>query len=153
MLSLNNLLKKLGVKIKRLKKGNFLIYGKGLGSLNVNKKIKLNFGNSGTLARLLIGLLSTTPDVELRITGDESLNKRSMKKLIDLMTQFGAFFFQKKKFNFPLKIISSNMPIGIDYNAGVSAQLKSAVILAGLNFTETNTRAKEAEITQRICCF
>ena len=132
-------LKKLGVKIKRLKKGNFLIYGKGLGSLNVNKKIKLNFGNSGTLARLLIGLLSTTPDVELRITGDESLNKRSMKKLIDLMTQFGAFFFPKGKFNFPLKIISSNMPIGIDYNAGVSAQLKSAVILAGLNsYGETN---------------
>ena len=132
-------LKKLGVKIKRLKNGNFLIYGKGLGSLNVNKKIKLNFGNSGTLARLLIGLLSTTPDVELRITGDESLNKRSMKKLIDLMTQFGAFFFPKGKFNFPLKIISSNMPIGIDYNAGVSAQLKSAVILAGLNsYGETN---------------
>ena len=132
-------LKKLGVKIKRLKKGNFLIYGKGLGSLNVNKKIKLNFGNSGTLARLLIGLLSTTPDVELKITGDESLNKRSMKKLIDLMTQFGAFFFPKGKFNFPLKIISSNMPIGIDYNAGVSAQLKSAVILAGLNsYGETN---------------
>ncbi len=132
-------LKKLGVKIKRLRKGNFLIYGKGLGSLNVNKKIKLNFGNSGTLARLLIGLLSTTPDVELRITGDESLNKRSMKKLIDLMTQFGAFFFPKGKFNFPLKIISSNMPIGIDYNAGVSAQLKSAVILAGLNsYGETN---------------
>ncbi|MEC7212736.1 MAG: 3-phosphoshikimate 1-carboxyvinyltransferase, partial [Pseudomonadota bacterium] len=132
-------LKKLGVKIKRLKKGNFLIYGKGLGSLNVNKKIELNFGNSGTLARLLIGLLSTTPDVELRMTGDESLNKRSMKKLIDLMTQFGAFFFPKGKFNFPLKIISSNMPIGIDYNAGVSAQLKSAVILAGLNsYGETN---------------
>ena len=62
-----------------------------------------------------------------------------MKKLIDLMTQFGAFFFPKGKFNFPLKIISSNMPIGIDYNAGVSAQLKSAVILAGLNsYGETN---------------
>ena len=132
-------LKKLGVKIKRLKKGNYLIYGKGLGSLNVNKKIKLNFGNSGTLARLLIGLLSTTPNVELKITGDESLNKRNMKRLINLMTQFGAFFFPKGKFNFPLKIISSNMPIGIDYNAGVSAQLKSAVILAGLNsYGETN---------------
>ena len=49
------------------------------------------------------------------------------------MTRFGATFFPKGKFNFPLKIISSKMPIGIDYEAGVSAQLKSAVILAGLN--------------------
>ena len=42
-------------------------------------------------------------------------------------------FLPKTKFNFPLKLISSEMPIGINYNAGVSAQLKSAVMLAGLN--------------------
>ena len=57
-----------------------------------------------------------------------------MKKLIDLMSEFGAFFLPKNKYNFPLKIISSDMPIGINYKAGVSAQLKSAVILAGLKF-------------------
>ena len=45
----------------------------------------------------------------------------------------GQLFYQKKKYNFPLKIISSEIPIGINYKAGVSAQLKSAVILAGLN--------------------
>ena len=45
----------------------------------------------------------------------------------------GLFFIQKKKFFFPLKLISSNFPIGIKYIAGTSAQLKSAVILAGLN--------------------
>ena len=56
-----------------------------------------------------------------------------MKKLIDLMTKFGASFLPKKKYTFPLKLISSKMPIGINYEAGVSAQLKSAVILAGLN--------------------
>ena len=56
-----------------------------------------------------------------------------MKKLIELMSEFGAIFFPKNKFNFPLKLISSEMPIGIKYKAGVSAQLKSAVILAGLN--------------------
>ena len=49
------------------------------------------------------------------------------------MSKFGAFFYPRNKFNFPLKIISSHMPIGIKYKAGVSAQLKSAVILAGLN--------------------
>ncbi len=99
----------------------------------LKKKTKLDFGNSGTLSRLLIGLISTTPNIEVNVKGDSSLNKRSMKKLIELMSRFGATFFPKNRFNFPLKINSSNMPIGIFYKAGVSAQLKSAVILAGLN--------------------
>ena len=126
-------LKKLGVKIKKKKAKSYLIYGKGLGSLFAKKNTLLNFGNSGTLARLLVGILSTTPNIEIKIKGDHSLNKRSMKKLIDLMSKFGALFEPKNKFNFPLKLISSEMPIGINYAAGVSAQLKSAVILAGLN--------------------
>ena len=49
------------------------------------------------------------------------------------MTKFGAEFFPKNKFFFPLRISSSNYPIGITYKSGTSAQLKSAVILAGLN--------------------
>ena len=85
------------------------------------------------MARLLIGILSTTPNIDVKIKGDHSLNKRSMKKLIELMSQFGAFFFPKNKMTFPLRLISTSMPIGIKYKAGVSAQLKSAVILAGLN--------------------
>ena len=56
-----------------------------------------------------------------------------MKKLLELMSQFGASFLPNNKFKFPLKMISTDYPIGIDYKAGVSAQLKSAVILAGLN--------------------
>ena len=128
-----NCLKKLGVKIKKIKSKKYMIYGKGLGSLHLKKNGKLNFGNSGTLARLLIGILSTTPGIKVNISGDHSLNKRSMKKLIDLMREFGAFFLPKTRFNFPLKLISSEMPVGVNYNAGVSAQLKSAVLLAGLN--------------------
>ena len=56
-----------------------------------------------------------------------------MKSLTELMSRFGAYFIPKNKFNFPLKLVSSELPIGINYRAGVSAQLKSAVILAGLN--------------------
>ena len=56
-----------------------------------------------------------------------------MSKVIDLMKEFGATFYPRNKNNFPLKIVSSEMPIGINYKSGVSAQLKSAVILAGLN--------------------
>ena len=126
-------LKKLGVKIKKKDKKKYLIYGKGLGSLFAKKNLKLNFGNSGTLARLLIGIISTTPGLELNVQGDHSLNKRSMKKLIDLMSKFGATFLPRNKPRFPLNIISTEMPIGINYSAEVSAQLKSAVILAGLN--------------------
>ena len=127
-----NCLKKLGVQIRKDSKSYF-IHGKGLGSLFAKKNLNLNFGNSGTLARLLIGILSTTPNIEIKVQGDRSLNKRSMKKLIKAMSEFGAEFLPKNKFNFPLKLISTEMPIGINYQAGVSAQLKSAVILAGLN--------------------
>ena len=90
-------LRKLGVKIIKKKKGDYLVFGKGLGSLFAAKNEKLDFGNSGTLARLLIGVLSTTPNIELKMEGDHSLNKRSMKKLILLMSEFGASFHPKKK--------------------------------------------------------
>ena len=69
-------LKKLGVKILK-SSGNYLVYGKGLGSFYAKKNLELNFGNSGTLARLIIGVLSSTPNMQLRMTGDHSLNKRT----------------------------------------------------------------------------
>ena len=137
-------LKSLGVQIKKQKSRNYLIYGKGLGSLFAKKNTTLNFGNSGTLARLLIGILSTTPDIEVKIKGDNSLNKRSMEKLISLMSSFGATFLPKNKFFFPLKLNSTHLSTGIKYEAGVSAQLKSAVIFAGLNsYGSTEIREKE----------
>ncbi len=136
-------LKKLGVKIVKKSK-TYYVHGKGLGSLTAKKNTTLNFGNSGTLARLLVGILSTTPNIEVKLTGDHSLKKRNMRKLIILMTKFGATFYPKEKFNFPLKLISSRMPIGINYKAGVSAQLKSAVMFAGLNsFGKTNIFEKD----------
>ena len=119
VLSAIKCLKKLGVKIIKKKSRSYLIYGKGLGSLKA-KNIELDFGNSGTLARLLTGILSTTPDVSAKIKGDHSLNKRDMKQLIVLMSKFGAFFSPKNKFNFPLKLASSKMPVAINYKAGVT---------------------------------
>ena len=126
-------LKKLGVIIKKIKAKHYLIYGKGLGSFFAKKNTVLDCGNSGTTARLLVGLLSTNPEIQVKIQGDSSLNKRNMGKLINLMREFGATFLPKNKTTFPLTLISSEIPIGIKYKAGVSAQLKSAVILAGLN--------------------
>ena len=132
-------LKKLGVKIKKIGKKHYAIYGKGVGSFYIKKNSILNFGNSGTLARLLTGVLSTTPNIQIKMLGDHSLNKRNMNKLTMLMSEFGAEFYPKKKINFPLDFISSSLPIGINYESTVSAQLKSAVILAGLNSFGTTT--------------
>ena len=148
-----NCLKKLGVLIKKRGPQSYLIYGKGLGSLHAKKNLNLNFGNSGTLARLLIGVLSTTPSLKLKIHGDHSLNKRNMKKLIELMSEFGAEFFPKNKFNFPLKLISTEMPTCIKYNSGISAQLKSAVMFAGLNafgITEIIENQKSRDHTENM---
>ncbi len=145
--------RKLGVKIVKSKKGNYKIFGKGLGSFFAKKNTNLNFGNSGTLARLLLALLATTPNIDVKVRGDNSLNKRNMRKLIELMSEFGATFMPKKKYHFPLRMISSEMPIGIKYVAGVSAQLKSAVILAGLNSfgsTEIIENLKSRDHTERM---
>ncbi len=140
-------LKKLGVKIKRTGNRSYDIYGKGLGSLIATKNASLNFGNSGTLARLLIGILSTTPNIRIKMQGDHSLNKRSMEKLIKCMSEFGAEFLPKKKFKFPLTIVSSEMPVAIKYKAGVSAQLKSAVMLSALN-SFGNTKIYEEQLSR-----
>ena len=126
-------LRKLGVKIKRIKAKHYFVYGKGLGSFYAKKNTILDCGNSGTTARLLLGLLSTNPDIQVKIKGDYSLNKRDMSKIINLMGRFGATFLPKNKSTFPLTLISSEIPISIEYDAGISAQLKSAVMLAGLN--------------------
>ena len=140
-----NCLRKLGVKIKKVKAKQYLIYGKGLGSFYAKKNTVLDCGNSGTTARLLVGLLSTNPEIQVKIKGDNSLNKRSMSKLINLMSEFGATFLPKNKSTFPLTLISSEIPIGIKYKAGVSAQLKSAVMLAGLNANGVTSIIEEKE--------
>ncbi|MFL2882654.1 MAG: 3-phosphoshikimate 1-carboxyvinyltransferase [Pelagibacteraceae bacterium] len=148
-----SVLRKLGIKIKKIKNKNYLIYGKGLGSFSLVNNSELNCGNSGTLLRLLIGILSTTPNIEVKITGDKSLKKRSMKKLIKLMEEFGASFFPKNKFNLPLKVISSEIPLAINYNTNSSAQLKSAAILSALNAygtTTINEKIKSRDHTENI---
>jgi 3-phosphoshikimate 1-carboxyvinyltransferase len=144
-LSCINCLKKLGVKIQKVKARHYLVYGKGLGSFYAKKNTVLDCGNSGTTARLLIGLLSTNPEIQVKIKGDNSLNKRNMSKLISLMSQFGTTFLPKKKSTFPITLISSEIPIGIEYKAGVSAQLKSAVMLAGLNANGVTNIVEEQE--------
>jgi len=148
-----DVLKKLGIKIQKIKKNHYKIYGKGLGSFSSYGVSSLNCGNSGTLLRLLIGILSTTPNINVKITGDQSLKKRDMSSLIKLMEQFGATFVPKNKYKLPFKIISSEMSVAIKYEAGVSAQLKSSVMLAALNsngITSIIEKIKSRDHTERM---
>ena len=146
-------LRKLNIKIINHGNKNYEIFGRGLGSYSSKNISKLYFGNSGTLARLIIGIITSTPNISLKVFGDKSLNKRNMKKLITLMSKFGAEFRPKNKFFFPLHITSSDYPIGISYESGVSAQLKSAVMLAGLNsygHTEIKESLKSRDHTENM---
>ena len=68
---------------------------------------KLYFGNSGTLARLLIGILSTTPGIETYVSGD-GLSIKKHEKFDKLNGEIWSIFLPKNKFNFPLKLISSS---------------------------------------------
>tara|TARA_E500000178_G_scaffold348382_1_gene403380 strand:- start:2082 stop:2462 length:381 start_codon:yes stop_codon:yes gene_type:complete len=62
--------RKLGIKITKIKSNVYKIYGKGVGSFYSKENTKLYLGNSGTLARLLIGILSTTPNIKVKLSGD-----------------------------------------------------------------------------------
>ena len=134
-----NCLRKLNCKIIKKSKNEYEVFGKGLGSYYAKKNTLLNLGNSGTGLRLISSIISTTPDLEVNLTGDSSLKKRNMSKLISLLSEFGAEIFPKNKINLPFKLRSSNFPVAIKYVAGNSAQLKSAAILGALNSYGTST--------------
>ncbi len=139
-----NCLKKLGVKIF-LKKKNCYIYGKGLNGFEYKKNIVLNAGNSGTFARLILGLLVKSP-YYIKLIGDKSLSKRDFERVISPLQKLGANFKVNNKKTLPLKIIGSSFVNPIHYfeNRG-SAQCKSTVMLAALNSPgETVIKAKKS---------
>ena len=145
VLSTIKCLKKLNYKIIKIARGEYKIFGKGVGSAFTKRNTELNFQNSGTAARLITGLLSTNPGIQVKLNGDNSLRKRNMSKLISLLSMFGASFYPIGKKTFPLTLVSSEMPIGINFTSEISAQLKSACILAALNsFGTTNIYEKVA---------
>tara|TARA_B100000886_G_scaffold320015_1_gene261175 strand:+ start:1807 stop:3141 length:1335 start_codon:yes stop_codon:yes gene_type:complete len=127
-----NCLKKLGVKISFSKK-NCYIHGKGLNGFNYKKNIVLNAGNSGTFARLILGLLVKSP-YYIKLIGDKSLSQRDFERIIIPLQKMGANFKVNSKKTLPLKIIGSTFINPIHYSENIgSAQVKSAVMLAALN--------------------
>ena len=129
-----NFIRKLGIKFKKVNENKYLVYGQGLGSLFVSRNKILDFGNSGTLCRLGCGILSTSPNLNVRLTGDKSLKKRNLSTMIDALEKFGATFYPQKKNYLPLQLVSSNIPTGIDFvEKKGSAQIVSSVSLAAIN--------------------
>jgi len=126
-----NCLKKLGVKIKLTHKTCEII-GKGLNSFNYKKKISLYAGNSGTLGRLILGLLIHSK-AKISIRGDKSLSKRDFSRVTSPLKKFGASF-KTNSGKLPITVIGTNQPKPIRYfEKKGSAQCKSSVMLAALN--------------------
>ena len=117
----------------------------GLNNYVYKKKIILNAGNSGTLGRLILGLLVHYKN-KIKIIGDKSLSKRDFSRVIFPLKKFGASFKTNKNFTLPLEIIGTQNAKPIKYieNKG-SAQCKSSVMLAALNTKgETVIKAKKS---------
>ena len=125
-----NCVRKLGIKTI-FKKKKTEIFGRGLFGLKFKKNLTLDTGNSGTTARLLSSLLIDS-NYQIKITGDQSLKNRDMKRIINPLKKFGAFF-KSKKGKLPLIIKGTKFPKPIRFTENLgSAQCKSTVMIAAL---------------------
>ena len=131
---------------------DWIVDGVGVGGLTSPDDI-VDLGNSGTAARLLLGLMATH-DLTAHITGDHSLRSRPMKRVIDPLSRMGAFFYARDGGRMPLVVHGAEEPIPLEYEVPVpSAQVKSSVLFAGLNTPGTTTviERKRRGIIPRIC--
>ncbi len=136
----------LGAEVTARADGTWLVAGRGVGGLTEPADV-LDMGNSGTAARLLCGILATHPLFAV-MTGDSSLRKRPMRRVIDPLTATGARFASREGGRLPLAIEGARDAMPLDYRVPVpSAQVKSAVLLAGLN-ARGITRVEEPEATR-----
>ena len=143
----NSLKKSLGVKITKKNK-IYEIYGNGLNSFKIKKKItKIYLGNSGTSARLLLGLLSTQPN-KFYIYGDQSLNKRDFVRAIQPLEKVGALFYPKGRKTLPLIIEGTTMPLAQRHvESKGSAQVKGLILMSALS-TPGITTIEEEKISR-----
>lgn len=125
----------LGITVTRDKSkstGYWRLQGRGIGGLSEPADI-LNMGNSGTSTRLLLGAFATHQFTSI-LTGDASLRQRPMQQVIEPLCRIGAHFLVKADNRLPLAITGTASPVPIIYRAPIaSAQVKSAILLAGLN--------------------
>ena len=134
----------LGIKSKITNK-EVKIYGQGINGYNYKKNITINASNSGTLGRLILGLLINTT-YPIKIIGDNSLSKRDFRRVTQPLSRFGAQFKLNKSKSLPLTIFGSQKLTSIKYheNKG-SAQCKSSIIFGGMRACGTTViKAKKS---------
>ena len=125
-----NTIRKLGIKYKKLK-NYYTINGYGIDGYETKKRISINAGNSGTLARLILGLLANSKN-NVTLNGDKSLSKRDFRRIINPLREFGVVIFSKKG-GLPVTISGSKFLRPINYTEELgSAQCKSSVMLAAI---------------------
>jgi 3-phosphoshikimate 1-carboxyvinyltransferase len=138
-----NALRKFGIHIVKRGK-DYYVYGLVVGGLREYNGT-INCGNSGTTARLMMGLLSTYP-ITINFIGDKSLSKRPMARVINLLREFGANALPENKNTMPFKFLGSYVGLQNDQKLNVpSAQLKSAWCLAALNTKGISTLEERFE--------
>ena len=151
VISAINAVKKLGAKVK-LNKNYCTIIGNGPNGYKYKKNIVINSKNSGTLGRLIMGLLIDTPH-KIKIIGDKSLSRRDFNRIAEPLKKFGADIKLTNK-GLPLTIKGRENPSPINYleNRG-SAQVKSSIILAGLKTAgKTYIKARKSRNHTELLC-
>ncbi|HEX7876550.1 MAG TPA: 3-phosphoshikimate 1-carboxyvinyltransferase [Sphingobium sp.] len=122
----------MGADIKRDDDGVWHIHGVGVGGL-LQPQTALDMGNSGTSTRLLMGLVASHA-ITATFIGDASLSKRPMARVTEPLSRMGASFMTSPGDRLPLTMRGACPAVPLDYRLPVaSAQVKSAVLLAGLN--------------------
>ena len=147
-----NAIKKLGIKVK-FNNDVCEISGMGIDGYKYRKNLTINAENSGTLGRLILGLLINTP-YPIRLIGDKSLSKRDFKRVSDPLSIFGANFKLTNNKNLPLKIYGSPKLKPIKYiETRGSAQCKSSIIFAGMRTDGTTyIKAKKSRNHTELLC-
>jgi 3-phosphoshikimate 1-carboxyvinyltransferase len=122
----------MGAQVERTGDGEWRVHGVGLGGL-LQPAQALDMGNSGTSTRLLMGLIASHP-ITAEFTGDASLSGRPMGRVIEPLSLMGASFVASEGGRLPLALRGASPAVPITYRLPVaSAQVKSAILLAGLN--------------------
>jgi 3-phosphoshikimate 1-carboxyvinyltransferase len=121
-----------GAVVTRDADGTWRVHGVGVGGFGEPADV-IDCGNSGTGVRLIMGTMATTP-ITATFTGDASLRSRPMARVTDPLSLFGASAVGRKGGRLPMTITGAAQPLPVRYTTPVpSAQVKSAVLLAGLN--------------------
>lgn len=138
VLATANAMNAVGASCHRHEDGHWTVDGVGLGSL-LEPEHPIDFGNAGTGARLCMGIFASHP-IAVTMVGDASLSRRPMGRVLDPLREMGTQVIARRGDRLPASIRGSETPLPLTYRVPMaSAQVKSAVLLAGLNTPGTTT--------------